>query len=138
VGYFNTQHKERFSAEVNGNTFSGRATSDINVVHITLTLKGILPYKKWEFFGLGGIGAYIVSGDVETGAGDFDQTTTIFGGTLGLGFHYNITPGVFVGAEGKYLWTSNAKLHDEISGVPVEAKFKLDGIIATAVIGYRF
>lgn len=69
---------------------------------------------------------------------DLNDSTMIFGGNLGLGFHYNITPTIFVGAEGKYLWTSKAKLQDEAYGVPVEAKFKMDGILATAVIGFRF
>jgi len=31
-----------------------------------------------------------------------------------------------------------AKLNDEAYGVPLEAKFKMDGIIATAVFGIRF
>ncbi len=57
---------------------------------------------------------------------------------MGGGLHYNITPGIFVGVEGKYLWTDKAKLKDEAYGVPLEAKFKMDGLIATAVIGFRF
>jgi hypothetical protein len=52
--------------------------------------------------------------------------------------HYNITPRFFVGAETKYLWTNDAKLKGDILTVPVEVKFNLNGIIATAVLGLRF
>ena len=107
---------------------------DINVFPLTLTLKAILPYKRWEFFGLAGGGVYIVSA---YDYGDSD-TDAVLGGYLGGGLHYNITRRIFVGAEGKYLWTDKAKLKDEAYGIPLEAKFKMDGIIATAVIGIRF
>jgi hypothetical protein len=60
------------------------------------------------------------------------------GGYLGAGIHYNITPRIFFGAEGKYLWTNKAKLEYEEFGVPLRVKFKMDGFIATAVIGIRF
>jgi hypothetical protein len=56
----------------------------------------------------------------------------------GGGLHCNIMPKIFVGVEGKYLWTDKAKLRDEVNGIPLEANFKMDGIIATAVIGMRF
>ena len=46
--------------------------------------------------------------------------------------HYNITRKIFVGVEGKYLWTDKVELED------LELKFKMDGIIATAVVGIRF
>jgi opacity protein-like surface antigen len=145
VGYFETEAKERFRGQLGGITFTGRITADIEVIPVTLTLKGILPYKRWEFFGLGGIGAYIVSGektrltvDGIPFEGDLKDNDTIFGFHLGLGFHYNITPTIFIGAEGKYLWTKEAKLQDEAFGIPIEAKFKMDGILATAVIGFRF
>ena len=51
---------------------------------------------------------------------------------MGAGIHYNITPRIFVGVEGKYLWTDKVKLED------LEVNFKMDGIIATAVFGIRF
>jgi opacity protein-like surface antigen len=91
-------------------------------------------------FGLGGAGVYIVSGPYDYHYDDdyhYDYDA-VLGGYLGGGLHYNITPGIFVGVEGKYLWTDKAKLRDEVYGIPLEAKFKMDGIIATAVIGIRF
>ena len=58
IGYFYTEGE----ATAVGRTFVVQEKFDINVVPLTLTLKAILPYKKWEFFGLGGGGVYIVSG----------------------------------------------------------------------------
>jgi opacity protein-like surface antigen len=58
------------------------------------------------------------------------------GGYLGAGFHYNVTPNIFVGLEGKYLWTDRATLDAETYyGVPVDVTFKMDGIIAAGVFG---
>ena len=58
---------------------------------------------------------------------DYD---TILGGYLGAGIHYNITPRIFVGVEGKYLWTDKVKLE--------YGEFRMDGIIGNAAIGIRF
>jgi opacity protein-like surface antigen len=137
IGYFNTEGEKT----VVGATYVGRKNFDIDVWPFTFTLKAILPYKKWEFFALAGGAVYSVSRpyDVE----DYDyhyyycchydyEYDLILGGYWGAGIHYNIAPKIFVGVEGKYLWTEQAKFED------LEEKFKLDGIIATAVIGIRF
>jgi outer membrane protein W len=111
---------------------------DIDVWPFTLTLKGMLPYGKWEFFGLAGGGIYSVSVPY-SGNGynhypypyyynDYDY---IWGGYLGGGIHYNITQRFFLGVEGKYLWTEQASFSG-ING------FKLDGVISNAVFGFRF
>lgn len=152
IGYFNTRGKRTFV----GTTYVGQEL-DINVFPVTATFKAILPYKKWDFFGVAGAGAYIVSGthDVDNWDDDDDRDRrdydddhdydVILGGYLGGGIHYNIRPRIFrmkpkifVGVEGKYLWTDKAKLDFEDFGVPLRAKFNMDGIIATAVIGFKF
>ncbi len=46
---------------------------------------------------------------------------------MGGGLHYYITPQIFIGVEGKYLWTDKVE-GDEVFGIPSEAKFKMDGI----------
>ncbi len=111
---------------------------DLDVWDFTLTLKGIIPYGKWEFFGLGGGGIYSVSAPYNFNGyyhysypyyyNDYDY---IWGGYLGGGIHYNITRQFFLGVEGKYLWTEQASFSG-ING------FKLDGIFSNAVIGFRF
>lgn len=142
-GYFRTEAVERVSGEIYDLTYTGKVKANIDVIPITFTLKGILPLnKELELFALGGIGAHWVFGELKvsgtldglSGWVKLDDSDWIFGGHLGLGFHYNITPRVFVGAEGKYLWTSKAKLENQ----GLEAKFKIDGILATGVIGFRF
>jgi opacity protein-like surface antigen len=57
---------------------------------------------------------------------------------LGGGLHYYVTPRIFVGVEGKYLWTDKARLRGEVSGTALEGRFRLDGFIASGVIGVRF
>jgi outer membrane protein W len=69
---------------------------------------------------------------------ELDGEDIVFGGYLGLGVHYNITPRFFVGVEGKYLWTDRANPKDEYYDESLGVKFKLDGILATAVLGFRF
>jgi len=136
VGYFNTQ-EERTSV---GGTYLGEEL-DLDIYPVTFTFKVILPYKKWEFFGLAGAGLYIVSGTYDVDDWDHDHyhydyddydDDVVLGGYLGAGIHYNITRRIFVGVEGKYLWTDKVKLED------LGLKFNMDGIIATAVFGIRF
>ena len=111
---------------------------DIDVLPVTLSLKGILPVDRWEFYGIGGIGVYFLWGELKDtytfGAGGgsttVNETDTKFGAHLGLGVNYNITPKIFIGAEGKYIWTSETTIED--------TAFRMDGIIGTAVLGFRF
>ena len=133
IGYFNTEGEKT----VTGATYGGRKNFDLDVWSFTFTLKAILPYKKWEFFGFGGGGAYSVSRpyDVENYYHHYyydDDYDLVLGGYLGAGIHYNIAPKIFLGVEGKYLWTEQAKFEY------LEERFRMDGIIATAVIGFRF
>lgn len=146
LGYFSTDTRETFAFQVNGSTATGKLKGDVVVYPITLTLKGILPYKRWEFYGLGGIGACLASGDLKgtvainglSASFHLSDDKGVFGGFLGLGFHYNLTGSIFIGAESKYLWTSTAKFKDKLNGSTIEYKTDLDGIQATAVIGLRF
>jgi hypothetical protein len=144
VGEFIVDGKDQFLGPAG---ITGKVDADISVTPIILTFKGILPYKKWEFFGQGGIGAYLVYGEftprvsaggVPLSVDDVDDYDTVFGTHLGLGFHYYITPKVFVGAEGKYLWTEKVKMDDGSFGISSLSNFKLNGILATAIIGVKF
>ncbi len=164
-GYFSTHGKRTFI----GSTYVSQRL-DIGVIPVALGFKAIVPYKKWEFFGLAGGGAYIVSGTYNVNDWDDhydyyhhdhhdryndrysrdyddhdDDYDVVVGGYLGAGIHYNITPRIFrmkpklfVGVEGKYLWTNKARLDFEEFGVPLRVRFKLDGILATTVIGIKF
>ena len=106
------------------------------VVPLTATFKGLIPVNKFEFYGIGGIGAYYLETDLD----DLDnsrrhrdsdrESASLFGGFLGLGGTFNLTPRLFIGLEGKYLWTTTATI--------INAKTNLTGIQATANIGFRF
>jgi opacity protein-like surface antigen len=136
AGFFKT-HGEN---TVGGVAYRGQEF-DIYVYPITFTLKAILPYTGWDFYGLAGVGVYIVSGPYhyhDHHDDDHYDYDAIFGGYLGAGIQYNITPRIFVGAEGKYLWTDKAKLEYGDFGSHYDIKFKMEGIIATGVIGFRF
>ncbi len=141
-GYFNSEGEYR----IGGATYVDREFN-IHVYPVTFTLKAILPYKRWEFYGLGGAGAYIVYKPYDHDYYDYYndyhhdhdyEYDTVFGGFLGAGVNYDITSRIFVGVEGKYLWTDKVKLEYGEFGTPLEVKFRLDGFIATAVIGFRF
>ena len=98
--------------------------------------KGLIPVDKFEFYAIGGVGAYFLATDIDD-SDNFrrhrDSNTdseTLFGGFLGLGATFNFTPRFFVGVEGKYLWTTTTTV--------INADVNLTGIQATANIGFRF
>ena len=142
LGYFKA-HNTTYEF---GTGYALRDKSTVRVIPLTASVKGILPVDKWEFYGLGGIGEYFVKGKDSisgtigsiNGSASGSDTDRVFGAHLGLGVNYNITSNLFVGAEGKYLWTRHTNLSDDGSGVSITEKFRLNGILTTAVIGYRF
>jgi opacity protein-like surface antigen len=146
AGYLHTGGDRSSTGNESGIDYSIEASADVDVLPVTLSLKGILPVGKWEFYGIGGLGAYFLWAEVKgtavadgrTGSKTVKDNAMKFGAHLGLGVDYNITPKIFIGAEGKYIWMSETTLEGTVVGVPVETSFKMDGIIATAVLGFRF
>ena len=133
TGYFETSAGNLMY----GSSSSAQRSVDLKVVPLTMALKGIIPVDKFEFYGIGGIGAYLLDTDINEPVNYYyplhvsDQhSDSLFGGFLGLGAIYNVTPRVFVGLEGKYLWTTKSGFYDE--------DINLDGIQATLNIGFRF
>jgi opacity protein-like surface antigen len=111
VGYFKSE-----------NDFNVELTS----YPITLNLKAVYPVGGVELYALGGLGAYYVK--VENG---FDENDTVLGLQLGVGANFDITPVVYIGAEAKYFWAK-----PDFGGP--NGELKIDGIQATANLGYRF
>jgi opacity protein-like surface antigen len=138
VGWYNLDESEWVSGVLNGVTYSAGATADLDIFPFALTFKGILPIDNWELYGLAGLGAYHTRAEVKGSAtvnnlsfsASIKDSDTAAGFTIGLGFIYNIAPSWFIGAEGKYLFTSDVTLF----GVDTN----LNGLIATGVIGVRF
>ena len=133
-GYFHSSANK----SVNNQFLSGKGTLNINVVPLTLALKGIIPIDNFELYGIGGGGAYFAWSDSSVAVNNQNRSSsnnynqTLVGGFLGVGVNYNITPCVYVGLEGKYLWTSSLTVDN------IDTDTNLNGIIATFNLGFRF
>jgi outer membrane protein W len=126
IGYFQTSGDDT--------AFGVKSKSSIDVMPLTVAIKGIIPVDKFEIYGIGGIGAYFVWADEKLNGISFSDEDILFGGFLGAGINYNMTPAALLGLEGKYLWTDKTDLSD--SGW--RQKHKLDGWIVTVNVGFRF
>lgn len=127
IGYFET--KGGLS-----NTL-GSFDEKFQVIPVTLSLRGQVPYGRFEPYGFVGIGVYFVedkiSGSIPSlglSGSDSDNDTSL-GFHVGLGGNYILSNNVFLGVEVRYLF-----LETSTFGVD----FRLDGITLTGNVGYRF
>ena len=136
VGMFSTKDSDFTTYEGGGIVQKG--SIKVNVIPVTLNLKGIYPIDKLDLYALGGVGLYYtkakIDGIVDSVAVSESKTKNAFGFQLGVGADYNFMPNVFAGLEFKYLW---AKPKFTFSNGD-EYKAKIDGMQITANIGYRF
>jgi outer membrane protein W len=131
VGYLKTEYDE--SGSIAG--YDITLSSEIMLIPITLTLKGIIPINKLELFAGAGIGLYVTYFEAEgsisgIGRGSWDDWDTSFGPNVNLGAIYNINEKTFIGIEGKYLWAD--------IDLPYGMDLDIEGYTATANIGFRF
>lgn len=105
--------------------------SELTVYPFTLNLKAIYPFMGADIYALAGFGAYYANLDVPVTG--FDENDTVLGFQLGVGANFNITPVIFIGAEGKYFWAK-----PEFDTPLGTGEVKIDGFQATANLGYRF
>ena len=133
-GFFET----RATKDARFGISSAQATLDINVVPLTVALKGIIPLDIWELYGIGGGGAYFlwtdskVSTDSRSSSSSDKYNQTLGGGFLGVGASVKVSPTVFLGLEGKYLWTSALTVNN------IDTNTNLNGFIATFNLGFLF
>jgi opacity protein-like surface antigen len=126
-----------FAAELGVGYFESKASPAVppgetkfKVVPVTLTGKVLFPFGLIEPYGEFGIGAYITKAEVSGTIGNLSSSTKgVFGLHAGGGVNFNITPNVFLGAEGRYLWAKPSFGGQDI---------KLDGFTVTGNLGYRF
>jgi outer membrane protein W len=130
AGYFNTSGKETVVTTLG----SVESKPNIDVLPVSLAIRGIIPLDKFEIYGLGGIGAYFLWAEEKVNGIKFNDYDIQYGGFLGAGVTYNVTPSAFLGLEGKYLWTNNADLSD----TQWHQKHKLNGWFSTFNAGFRF
>ncbi|MBF8259320.1 MAG: outer membrane protein, OmpW-related [Actinobacteria bacterium] len=111
----------------------GSVDETFKVMPLTLSFKGQTFFDRFEPYAEAGIGVYFIkdelNGTVLGFSGSDSENDTQLGLHVGLGGNYNITPQVFLGVEGRYLW-----LRTDTFGVNVQ----LDGFLLTANLGYRF
>jgi opacity protein-like surface antigen len=127
------------------NSFTGnyRQKDDMGIFAFLVTLKGEFAAGPVNLYGGGGIGAYVVTlnSKVESnwlGDHEKDDSDTVFGGHLVVGANYDITENWFFGIEGTYRWAGNAKIEQNIVGVPVAYNDNLNGYTIDACVGFRF
>ncbi len=138
-GYFGTSNT--YNQSVLGYPISLKET--VYAIPLTAAIKGIVPInKQFELYGLAGGGPYFVNGKANlsfsSSGASVSDTTTVWGGFLGTGVTYNVTPQVFVGLEAKYLWTTSATLRGTVAGLPVNSDFRIEGLQGTANLGFWF
>jgi len=137
---FGHYYHPMFAMELGGGYFESEGSpaaqpgeTKLQVVPILLTAKAFLPIGTIEPYGEFGIGYYITELKVRGLSGPLSNISSeregVVGFHAGAGLNINITPAVFIGAEGRYLWAK-----PKIGGQDI----KLDGFTVTADLGFRY
>jgi opacity protein-like surface antigen len=108
--------------------------ADITSYPILLSIKAVAPLSGGELYALAGGGIYITNLDASAFGVTVSSDANPFGFHLGVGGNFDLSPNVFLGLEGKYFWAKPSFGLLGITSVDVH----IDGIQATANIGYRF
>jgi hypothetical protein len=140
IGYFQT------SGNLNGelSNYTVRADTDIYVIPITANCKGVIPFKYGEVYLGGGVGFYYAHGDMDIDIVDKKYSASdhdyVFGGQILAGLNLKIGERMFIGVEGKQIFTDEVNLIDKVSSAPayVETDFNLNGVMVTGQFVYRF
>jgi hypothetical protein len=100
--------------------------NNVKGIPITLTAKGIYPFRSAEFFAGGGTGVYFAKFHGQVNDIVADKRDTVFGGHLVIGANYNILPVIFLGIEGKYIVIDKAEFNvfsPHLSGYTITSNF---------------
>jgi opacity protein-like surface antigen len=143
--YYGRYFRKNYASELGMGFFksdggTGGPDATIDVFDIAYTIKGVYPVGRLELFIGPGFGLYFAKLDF-TGASGFvpANVETDWNTAIGLhvlaGVNYNIRADWFLGLEGKYFF---AKTKDPIILEGDASGTHLDGIVASAVLGWRF
>ena len=133
--YFNPNVALEFSVRYLESSGSDAGINgDITSYPILLSVKGVAPVAGGELYAIAGAGFYITNFDASALGVNVSSDDTPLGFQLGVGGNFNLSPNVYLGLEAKYFW---AKPSFDILGV-TSVDVHIDGIQATANIGYRF
>jgi opacity protein-like surface antigen len=103
--------------------------NDLWVVPVTASLKAVLPFKGGEAHVGGGMGVYFATMETKVSGSSADDSGAAFGGHGLVGLSVDISRSMFIGAEGRYIFTTKASLFN--------TKTNLDGVMVTGVLGFR-
>jgi opacity protein-like surface antigen len=123
-----------FRSSASGGSAGSSVDSHIWVIPVTATLKGVLPFRGGEVTVGGGMGVYFATMETKVSGPSVnfseEDSGAVFGGHALVGVSVDISPSMFIGAEGKYIVTTKATFLD--------TKTNLNGFMVTGVLGYRF
>jgi hypothetical protein len=102
------------------------SNQEVWAIPLTVTAKGAYSLEGVEVFGGAGVGLYIAEAQV----GNQEDDETVWGGHLVAGTNIDLNPTLFVGVEGKYIFTDEAEFFG--------GKTDLNGLTLTANFGIRF
>lgn len=127
VGYFQ-------SSSSTASTASTSVDNNIWVIPVTASIKGVIPFRGGEVTVGGGIGVYFATMETKVSSpalySKTDDSGAAFGGHALVGLSVDISPSMFIGAEGKYIITTKANFFN--------SEMNLNGFMVTGVLGYRF
>jgi len=135
IGYF----KGKGSLDAEG-VIATRPDVDFNVIPLIISAKALIPAGPIDPYGEFGIGAYFTQFEVTNNLNTFDGTTT-FGLHAGAGLNVHISPSVFIGAEGRYVWANPSFGDQKIKLNDTEYAlngFKLNGFTTMLALGISF
>jgi opacity protein-like surface antigen len=134
AGYF------KGTGTVPSDSVSSRHQVDIDVIPVIVSAKALIPVGSVDPYGEAGIGAYFTQIDVADSRNDVGATTT-FGIHAGGGVNVNVSPTMFIGAEGRYVWADPSiggeRINLNSNDYSVNG-FKLNGFTTTLVLGIGF
>lgn len=114
-------------------------SDDVSVVPVTLTGQAISKSEPFEYYGGIGVGIYFATFDGALGRNVFiDDEDYAFGINVGAGARYDIKKDLFLGAEIKYVVTTEAEFNGIASGNPIRVDANLNGLFLTINLGLRF
>jgi opacity protein-like surface antigen len=135
--YYGRYFHQYVSSELGAGYFRSNISDpsfNIKVFDILYNIKGIYRIGRIELFAGPGVGLYFAKG-YSPPSGLTTEWNTAFGYHVLAGGSIDLSTEWFLGLEGKYFW---AKTKDPV--IPQGGVFgtHLDGIMATASVGYRF
>lgn len=119
---------------------AGTQEANFNVVPLIGSAKLLVPIGAFHPYGELGIGAYFTKVTVSDNMNTFSGCTT-FGIHTGAGFNVHLSPKVFLGLEGRYVWANPSLGGETIKLNDTEYTlngFKLNGFTTTLGVGFSF